>query len=270
MIRAHAQSLVSTDYRRPARSGSTIDDDTIDDDTIDDDTIDVRQLAAEDVATAFAPGEFDLVFSSNLLEHVPDPQAVLEGIGVVLADDGITVNVMPNRVWKACQLILYVPNLVVTAFDDALAARSPRAVLDRLGRAHPGTGGGHASSEKNNPTVVRPERSLARRLLLPTPHGVSDTHGREFAAFSRRRWEAELRRAGFDLVAVLTGPLSSGYGFGLDTARRVLERVGVGSEYVYVAKKAGKASRHGHAFSSASSRARRVSRHPPRRAARTR
>jgi SAM-dependent methyltransferase len=235
LIRARSESLVSTDYRRPP---------------LDDDTIEVRGLAAEEVAEAFAPGEFDLVYSSNMLEHVADPRVVLEGIAVVLADDGITIHVMPNRVWKACQMVLHVPNLGVTALHELISGRGARVLADRLGKARAGSGG-DGPSEKNNPSVVRSERSLLHRLVLPLPHGVSATHREELAAFSRRRWETELKGAGFQLVVVLTGPLSSGYGFGLDTARRLLERAGVGSEYVYVAKKAGQASRHEHAFAGA-------------------
>ncbi len=233
MIRAHTESLVSTDYRRPP---------------IDDETIEVRELAAEDVAGAFDAGEFDLVYSSNMLEHIPDPQAVLSAVKVVLADDGITIHVMPNQVWKICQLALYVPNLVATAMDDLIRTRRVGAVVERLKKAQGSSGPGHDTTEKNNPTVVRRRRSLIERVLLPTPHGVSATHGEEFKAFSRQRWRTEFERAGFDLVAVLNGPASSGYGFGFDSARTLLEKRGVGSEYVYVAKKAGKAARHAAAF----------------------
>jgi len=232
MIRAHAQSLVSTDYRRPP---------------LDDDTIEVRALAAEDVAKAFGPGEFDLVYSSNMLEHVPDPGGVLAAVGTVLADDGITIHVVPNQLWKACQMVLYTPDLVSRAFDDLFATRDGRALLGRL-RAEGSSDPEHGGGEKNNPTVVRPKRSLLQKLLTPRPHGVSLTHREEFTAFSRRRWEAEFEQAGFDVVAVLNGPFSSGYGFGWDRLRQEVESRGLGSEDIYVAKKAGKVSRFQAAF----------------------
>ncbi len=233
MIRDHAESLVSTDYRLPP---------------LDDDTIEVRALAAEDVAQAFQPGEFDLVYSSNMLEHVAAPRAVLMAVGLVLADDGITIHVMPNQLWKACQMVLYVPNLVVTAINDLLVAKGGSALAERLRKADDGVGAGHDATDKNNPTVVRSKRPLIERLLMPRPHGVSLTHRQEFTAFSRRRWVAEFEQAGFDLVAVLNGPFSSGYGFGWDALRRAAEKRGWGSEYVYVAKKAGTVCRFQHAF----------------------
>jgi hypothetical protein len=91
---------------------------------------------------------------------------------------------------------------------------------------------------------VRAPRSLIRKALTPEPHGVSLTHREELAAFSRRRWETEFGQAGFEIVAVMNGPFSSGYGFGLGAAARFLEQRGVGSEHVYVVKKAGQRSRY--------------------------
>lgn len=235
MLVEYAQRIVSTDIRQPPESG--------------DPRIEVRAVSAEQIADAFPAGRFDLVYSSNMLEHVPDPPVVLAAVARVLADDGITIHVMPNRIWKACQVMLWIPNLVANALDDILRARSLRAVVARLRK--PDEHG--ESSEKNNPTVVRPRRSLFRKVLLPEPHGVSLAHRAEFAAFARRRWVKELRQAGFDVIAVLRGPFSSGYGFGTTALTRLLERCGVSSEYIFVAKKAGATSPHARAFTGAAS-----------------
>jgi hypothetical protein len=166
----------------------------------------------------------------------------------VLTDDGITIHVMPNRAWKLCQLLLWIPHLVASALDDLITARSLRTVLARLRKSTGEPGSADGGTEKNNPTVVRPRRSLPRKVLAPEPHGVSADHREEFAAFSRRRWERELHAAGFDIVAVLPGPFSSGYGFGVRPVTRLFEKFGIGSEYVFVAKKAGQISRYERAF----------------------
>jgi SAM-dependent methyltransferase len=41
-------------------------------------------------------GPFDVIFSNNVLEHVPDPRSVLARLGGLLADGGITVHGCPN------------------------------------------------------------------------------------------------------------------------------------------------------------------------------
>jgi SAM-dependent methyltransferase len=228
MLVPYGHTVVSTDVRLPPVG--------------DDSGIDARELSADHVADVFEPGEFDLVYSSNMLEHVPDPPAVFRAAAAVLADDGITIHVMPNRIWKVCQVVLWIPHLLAGAIDDLVTARSPRAVLDRLRRTA-GPDGAPSGTEKNTPTVVRRRRSTMRKALLPDPHGVSATHREEFAVWARRRWSAEFERAGLEIVAVLNGPFSSGYGFGLRSVTARLERH-VGSEYVFVAKKAGQRSRY--------------------------
>lgn len=48
----------------------------------------------------FKDGSFDLVFSSNMLEHIPDVDRCLRECRRVLTDDGVMLHSMPNRCWK--------------------------------------------------------------------------------------------------------------------------------------------------------------------------
>jgi SAM-dependent methyltransferase len=50
-----------------------------------------------DVATASISGEFDLIFSRAVLEHVADPSAALANLARVLAPGGIMAHVLPCR-----------------------------------------------------------------------------------------------------------------------------------------------------------------------------
>ena len=50
--------------------------------------------------TRFIDGTFDLIFSSNLLEHIPDLNRCLEECRRVLKDDGLMLHTMPSRWWK--------------------------------------------------------------------------------------------------------------------------------------------------------------------------
>lgn len=50
-----------------------------------------------DVATVTIPGEYDLVFSRTLLEHVADPRAALANLAGVLAGGGIMAHYIPCR-----------------------------------------------------------------------------------------------------------------------------------------------------------------------------
>lgn len=48
----------------------------------------------------FADSAFDLVFSSNMLEHIPDVDRCLTECRRVLRDDGLMLHTMPSRCWK--------------------------------------------------------------------------------------------------------------------------------------------------------------------------
>jgi SAM-dependent methyltransferase len=184
---------------------------------------------AEEVDKTFPESHFDLVFSSNLLEHVPDPVKALRGVATVLKDEGITIHVIPNVFWKLSSVALYMPYRFAT-------------LVERLSRATAVQDSGH--QPVNNPKTPRPRRPFLARQLWPEPHGVSKTNREELRAFSVSRWRGVFDRAGLRLIAVSRGPVASGYGFGFDSVRAGLRRLGLASEYVYVAAKAGRTSRY--------------------------
>lgn len=195
---------------------------------------------AEMVESTFRDGSFDLVFSSNLLEHLPDLARALEGMRRVLRDDGVAVHVMPNRFWKLCQLCLYNPNRAVWLAERVLSSDRRRDALEVIARRF-GCGPSRGGGRVNNNLKLR---SAWRRLpLLPEPHGVAEAHLEEFLRFGRNAWIRAFEAAGFRIVRVMGGPVASGYGFGLDHVRALLERIGFSSEYIYVVAKAGQASR---------------------------
>lgn len=196
-------------------------------------SVEYRVCDAEKVGEAFRENEFDLVFSSNLLEHLPDPQQALGGIHKVLKVDGITIHVMPSQFWKLSHVGLYTANRLVGFVERR---------VQEFGLGRQVTKEGRVFSFENNPKTQKPKRSFLSSLLVPVPHGVSPTNIQEFEAFRRSRWEQEFARANFELVAVMKGPVSSGYGFGFDTIRRLLERLGFASEYIYIAVKKGERS----------------------------
>lgn len=182
-------------------------------------SIEYRLGDAEKVGETFNEKNFDLIFSSSLLEHLPSPNKALKGIHKILKDEGITIHIIPTPFWKLGHLLLHIPNLALT-FPKLLAKSA-------------GTG----KRRNNNPKTTRIKRSILSRILIPKPHGASQSNIQEFYAFSSRRWEKELNAAGLKLVKIIKGPAMSGYGFGWDFARTVLENLGLASIYIYIAVK---------------------------------
>lgn len=189
--------------------------------------LDVCQCDAEAVSEVFPTTRFDLVFSSNVLEHLPNVTTALQGIHTVLNDDGITIHVLPNPAWKLCHLALFYPELVVRKLTRLV---SGGAVSIARGASSPRLA--------NNPKMVCDQGSWWRGLW-PAPHGAYRGHLQELLAFRKGRWLERFACAGFRVVRVIRGPVCSGYGLQWDRARHRLERINVSTELAYVAVKAG-------------------------------
>jgi SAM-dependent methyltransferase len=210
LLTEYAERLTVTDYYEPPAIDSV------------NQTVTSIVCDADALAERFAPKTFDLVFSSSLLEHLPNPEATLRGVQTVLADHGLVINVVPNPTWKILQLVLHFPNLVAVQLEKGLIHRETDASVV-------------ASVRDLNPKTSRRHRRW--RHFLPEPHGVCETNRAELSAFSRDRWLAVHEKAGLAVIAVLPGPFCSGYGFGAGRARTAFERLGLSSENVFVSVK---------------------------------
>lgn len=193
------------------------------------DLIEYRICDAEKVIEVFDKKQFDLIFSSNLLEHLSNPHQTLGGVHELLKDEGITIHIIPNPFWKFCHLLFYIPNRCLIA-------------LERIAKK------GRFTSEAEQDKTGNNRKSLAHRMFTLRPHGVSKGNIREFFAFSKSRWIREFEKANLELVKIIKGPVHSGYGFGLDLLRNIMERIGFSSEYIYIAVKKGQGSSHGQYF----------------------
>jgi SAM-dependent methyltransferase len=196
-----------------------------------------RIVDAENAGEHFNRGEFDMVFSSSLLEHLPDPGRALAGMHKILRDDGIGVHLMPNRLWKITTVLLHIPNRLVTVVDRFLGGVTfSRASRRSRGQTKETYGG-------NNLKVARRKQSRLIRPFLPRIHGVSTGTFAEFLAFGRQRWVREFEAAGFEVLAITRITFSSGYGFGFERLRRLIEKCGCYTVLAYVVCKKGHTSR---------------------------
>lgn len=127
----------------------------------------------------FADGSFDVVFSSNVLEHVPDIDAMLGEVSRVLAPGGIALHVLPTPAWRAWTTVMHLPWLV------SRAARRLRPRADVVA----------------SPTANATGRRRAWRDLLPSRHGERGNAITELLYFSRHWWLRRFAAAGFTLVA---------------------------------------------------------------------
>lgn len=131
------------------------------------------------VRIPFADARFDVVFSSNVLEHVAAVEAFQAEIGRVLKAGGLAIHLLPTASWRWWTNLTYYPFLL-------------REILTRLRRgAGPGRPGGAAAP--------RSLGRLLRRLVIAPRHGETGNALSELYTFSRCRWARLFRAAGWEI-----------------------------------------------------------------------
>jgi ubiquinone/menaquinone biosynthesis C-methylase UbiE len=215
-LKPHCKFLVSADYRTDALGPPQ--------------RLDLNFLSCDVEHLPLKCCSFDMIFSSNLLEHVEDIDRALSEMYAAVKKGGIMVHAVPNVTWKVLQLVLYYPFVVylkVSSLQDK--------------RRH-----ANAYSEPMQPGIIRFESNVKRqegsqsvlrriaRKLKPSPHGISRNHLEELYRFSNWYWERVFRRNGWNVVHRIRMPFYSPYGFGLNRIRRLCELLGLSSSTCYV------------------------------------
>ena len=158
---------------------------------------DVDGMVVADAADLpFEDDSFDLIFSSNVLEHVRQLNDAFDEMKRVLAPGGIMIHSMPTGTWKIVQLVGRPFASVLKIFRRLIPGVSAHSGRVKLG--------GSFDADSSGETL----RSMVRRiigLVIPTIHGVSGNHVSEFVRFRPRWWERRFERAGFDCYR--TSPL---------------------------------------------------------------
>jgi SAM-dependent methyltransferase len=176
----------------------------------------------------FEEAEMDLVFSSNLLEHLPDLARCLAECKRIVKKGGLVVHTVPNRTWKIFNVLLYYPFCVRTAFR--LVFRSDHREGD--------TNGNEGAKPKLDNNLKPVDRSLlSLKRLSPRVHGISRTHWAEFIRWGRKRWIASFEQSGFEVVDIIRLPFYLGYGYTFRSLLSLGNRIGLSSSTAFVMRR---------------------------------
>lgn len=184
-------------------------------------------IVADASSLPFVNNYFDLVFSSNVLEHVEDLDVCLAEMKRVLAPGGVMIHSMPTGNWKVIQLAARPLASVVR-----LVRRLVPGLSGASARARPGS---HAPDHADGP----PGRSVSQKIVgqfIPSIHGVSGNHVREFVQFRPGWWKRKFRNAGLDCYRSSPLYLHSPYDmlpYRFTGLRDRISRSGIASVQVY-------------------------------------
>ena len=188
----------------------------------------VEGLIVADVSNLpFDNNQFDLIFSSNVLEHVEDIDKGLSELKRVLAPNGMMVHSMPTSVWKTIQILgrpfaslIRAIRMLIPGFSQT--QKRPRA----------GTHGSLHGSDLSR-------RSLLQRVIGragPTIHGTSGNHVSEFLRFRPAWWLRKFESSGLNCVRTTPLFLHSPYDsfpYKFISVREHLSRMGLASVRAY-------------------------------------
>jgi SAM-dependent methyltransferase len=127
----------------------------------------------------FPDSSFDLVFSSNVMEHIAHQQQINDEIRRVLRPRGHAIHVMPTRSWRVITSILHYPRLVKTAL--AKTPSTPQAT--------------------HGITVKRSLLAKVRNNLIPARHGELGGWFAEYRYFGVSQWASHYERMGWKVIA---------------------------------------------------------------------
>lgn len=191
---------------------------------------------AEQLPKYFKAGRFDLIFSSNVMEHITAKEKVLADMAKLLSDDGLAINIMPGPFLKMSWLLLFYPNQAITLLEVLTERRGGRR-LSKLAGGDKEEIGRLRQDLGNNPKLSKRAWLLAQ--FWPEPHGAYRGHLAELRGYRISHWKRLHRENGLEVIRVIKMPVNSGYGFGLPRVRRLLERLGFAYGYAYVSRRAG-------------------------------
>lgn len=157
----------------------------------------------------FENENFDIVFSSNVLEHVLDIDRILKECKRVIKPDGLAIHIMPTPSWRFWTIVSHYPYLIGSA-------------LRRMVSKDRGSSG------------VYPEGTP----IIPPPHGAYRTAFHELYYYSRWRWARVFVANGFQVSDCHpTGVFCSGYAlfpnFGIPM-RKVFSNILGSSGNIYI------------------------------------
>jgi SAM-dependent methyltransferase len=125
-------------------------------------------------ALPFEDGSFDLVYSSHVLEHIPDKEKALKEIYRVLKKGGIHFCVVPTRAEKCYALINFYTYLISRVFARIFSFSRKKEI--------------HTETRESNTNNSTSSTTVLRDFPFPPPHGHYKHYLDEWKAWSPSRW----------------------------------------------------------------------------------
>jgi ubiquinone/menaquinone biosynthesis C-methylase UbiE len=173
----------------------------------------------------FADAEFDIVFSSNVLEHVPELDQLHKEIRRVLKSNGFAIHVVPTHSWRLWSILTVPP----AAFQHIYALREgflPHALS-------------RAEIQRVMKVIVKAARHLGG-IFMQRRHGERGNVLSELRLFHPSWWRKNFRANGFfvrheePVGLFYTGSMALGEKLSIAQRKRIASALGSACELFVV------------------------------------
>jgi len=140
----------------------------------------------------FPAGTFDVVYSSNVLEHVIRPEAFQSEIRRVLRPAGVAIHVVPSAMWRFWSILTHYPYIALRLIEHFFSAKQ------------------QSSSQTAPAGRVKTGHYLGpalQRLFVPQRDGEAGNALTEIYHFSRWRWRSLFHRTGWIIESRVSNDL---------------------------------------------------------------
>lgn len=148
--------------------------------------------AYDGVTIPYPDGSFDVVFSSNVLEHIPHVEAFQAEIHRVLKPGGLAIHGMPTATWRLWTSLAHYPYLA-----QRLVGRHWRQPKKAIGSAI------HSKEARRSSSWL----AWICHALYAQRHGESGNVVTELYYFSRWRWRRLFARNGWKITGMYSNRL---------------------------------------------------------------
>ena len=141
----------------------------------------------------YQDGYFDLIFSSNVMEHIPHLKEFHHEMQRVLKSDGIAIHILPSAYWRFYTNIAHYPFILISVIKMIYKQITPRS-KEKINTAK-------KNIELSKITQL-PTMSLVRKIICPSRHGETGTIFSEIYYFSQYKWSMIFREGGWQIKKI--------------------------------------------------------------------
>lgn len=178
----------------------------------------INFVPADATSLPFDDNHFDLIYSSNVLEHIENIEGAIDEMKRVMKPDGIMIHIIPNTTWKFLQMFLWIPFRLKILAAKLFGEKARSESVEEFGSP-------------------KTESETKSSRWCPPIHGVAKSHFEEWQLFRVSRWRDLFKKKNLMIEKSHGLMLYSAWNMGFASIRNFLSQLGLKSSHCFILRK---------------------------------